>query len=102
MFRMKVSSMAVILLAATGCADAPGPDPKPAPAAPAPAGPPVAATTVAARSSTDAPEISRSAGTPGGIVVLWPRVLADPTTLSDSRQIAARIQRRLSSIAARA
>jgi hypothetical protein len=99
---MKASSIAVILLALSGCGGAPAPDPKPAPAASPPAAPPLATPIVAARSSSDAPEISRSAGASGGIVVLWPRVLADHPTDSDNRQIAARIQRRLSSIAARA
>jgi hypothetical protein len=51
--------------------------------------------------SADAPEISRSAGTPGGVVLLWPRVPGAAPD-ADSRQIAARIQKRLSAIIARA
>jgi hypothetical protein len=51
-------------------------------------------------SSGDAPEISRSVGVDGGIIVLWPRV--SRTAEPSSRQIAAQIQERLVAIAKRA
>jgi len=54
-------------------------------------------TTTATPSSGDAPEISRSAGVDGGIVVLWPRVRS-----KELSPIAAQIQQRLVAIAQRA
>jgi hypothetical protein len=65
---------------------------------------PVAASSGTPASSPvsgDAPEISRGAGVPGGVVLLWPRVPGG-TPDPESRQIAARIQKRLSVIIARA
>lgn len=49
----------------------------------------------------DAPEISRSAGASGGVVVFWPRVSPrsdDPAV----RDVAARVQQRLREVVARA
>src|SRR5258708_39334558 len=77
------------------------PDPNP-PAATAHAAPSATTpTTMATPSSTDAPEISRSVGVDGGVVVLWPRIpgsAKDP----DARQVAAKIEVRLAGIGARA
>lgn len=42
----------------------------------------------------DAPEISRSAGVRGGVVVFWPRIIPRSETVS-SRDMASAIQRRL-------
>src|SRR5258708_37593206 len=56
---------------------------------------------MATPSSGDAPEIRRSVGVDGGVVVLWPRIpgsAKDP----DARQIAAKIQKRLAAIVQRA
>jgi hypothetical protein len=74
-----------------------GPAPEPVPTA---AASPAAPATTTAATAGDAPEISRSPGVEGGIVVLWPRIpgAKDP----DTRQIAARIQKRLSAIVRRA
>jgi hypothetical protein len=77
--------------------DPKGPAPEPVAAAASPTAP---ATTVAP-SAGNAPEISRSVGVAGGVVLLWPRIpglAKDP----DSRQIAARIQKRLATIVQRA
>jgi hypothetical protein len=99
--RSVVLNLAIVI---SGCGGAPA-EPKSvaaaAPSAPSTAEP---APTLAARTSGDAPEISRSTGTAGGVIVLWPRIIGDRGAAADpdSRQIAARIQRRLASIAAKA
>lgn len=59
-------------------------------------------TTATATSSRDAPEISRSAGVAGGIVVLWPRIVLPHgagTADNETRQIAGSVQRRLVELA---
>lgn len=74
--------------------------PTPAPAA-TPATPAAGAATLPSANSGDAPEISRSVGVRGGVVVFWPRVSPrtdDPAT----RAIAAAVQQRLQALAARA
>src|SRR5258706_8826239 len=104
---MKTFPFTLAVLALSSCAGAPAPDPKaaappPSPAASAsPIGP---APTIAAHTSGDAPEISRSTGASGGIIVLWPRIVGDKggAAEADTRQIAARLQRRLQTMVARA
>jgi hypothetical protein len=49
---------------------------------------------LAAAHAADAPEISRSVGERGGVVVLWPRVLpatTDPALLVEARRLQARL-----------
>jgi hypothetical protein len=105
---MKTFPFAIVVLALSGCGGAPAPEPKtveaPAPSPAASAAPSAPAPTIAAHTSGDAPEISRSTGSAGGVVVLWPRVIGDKggALESETRQIAARIQRRLSAMVARA
>jgi hypothetical protein len=63
----------------------------------APAGSPVA--------SGDAPEISRSPGKPGGVLVLWPRIVlpsSSPGPDAETRALAQKLQDRLATIARRA
>lgn len=53
-------------------------------------------------SSRDAPEISRSVGTPGGVVVLWPRIVqprGSPPPDASLRKIARDVQTELARIA---
>lgn len=79
-----------------GGAATPAPAPTPTPAAPA-----TGAAALPSANSGDAPEISRSVGARGGVVVFWPRVSPrtdDPAT----RAIAAAVQQRLQALAARA
>jgi hypothetical protein len=56
--------------------------------------------------TADAPEISRSEGKPGGIVVLWPRIVlpkgGPPKPDPETRAIAGKLQARLAEIARRA
>lgn len=52
-------------------------------------------------SVTNAPEITKSAGQAGGVVILWPRIPGHAKD-ADSRALAAKIQERLRVIAARA
>jgi hypothetical protein len=47
--------------------------------------------------SQDAPEISRSRGTPGGVLVFWPRVIPRTETAA-SRPFAAMVQKRLTAL----
>jgi hypothetical protein len=59
-------------------------------------------STATATSSNDAPEISRSAGVAGGIVVLWPRIVLPRGAEgpdAETRQVAGSIQRRLAELA---
>ncbi|MBI5534277.1 MAG: hypothetical protein HY898_16250 [Deltaproteobacteria bacterium] len=53
-------------------------------------------------STNDAPEISRSQGTPGGVVVLWPRVVlprkGEMPDEASTRQLAGRLQAKLASM----
>jgi hypothetical protein len=64
------------------------------------------AASPGAGAGQDAPEISRSAGAPGGVVVLWPRIVlarggpAKPDT--DTIALARSMQRRLAALAKRA
>lgn len=104
---------ALTLLALTAaCATAaPPPAATPTPAGPeAPATPTTSPATPATppttppptgASSVDAPEISRSVGVRGGVVVLWPRIAPrsdDPAV----RAIASAVQQRLRAVAERA
>lgn len=80
---------------------APAPTATPAAAAPAPTPAPPSTTPAPQPSVSNAPEITRSAGVAGGVVVLWPRIpghAKDP----DARALAAKVQDRLRAIAARA
>jgi hypothetical protein len=55
-------------------------------------------------SSSDAPEISRSLGTVGGAVVLWPRIVlphGSPAPDEETKRIAAAVQQRAASVARR-
>lgn len=88
-------------------AEDPEPAPPPAPTAPTPVvsaeiAPPPPSAEATAPASNDAPEISRSAGAPGGAVVLWPRIVlprdAGKPDL-DTLKAAARVQSRLADIA---
>jgi hypothetical protein len=101
---MRTILLAVAMLALSGCGGSPASEPRGASSPSSPSGAALAAPTVVAHSSADAPEISRSSGTAGGIILLWPRIVGDRGAASDpdSRQIAARIQRRLSTIIGRA
>ncbi len=99
------------LLACNSSAQKPAEDPEPAPpparAAPPPVvtteyTPPPAVEATGTPPSGDAPEISRSAGTEGGAVVLWPRIVqpqgAGKPDL-DTLKAAARAQSRLAELA---
>ncbi len=84
--------------------ETPAPTPAPTPS-PTPAQPTTATANpspgVVTANSMDAPEISRSVGVPGGVVVLWPRVAPrseDPQITA----IAATVQQRLQQLVARA
>jgi hypothetical protein len=76
----------------------------------APAAPTAPTTTVPAPSTSptlttapgDAPQISRSVGVEGGIVVLWPRVVGSRETPQVPASIAQKLQARLAEVAARA
>lgn len=57
--------------------------------------------SAAAQSVRDAPEISRSAGEVGGIVVMWPRIIPRLET-ETSRELALAIQTHLAGLAAKA
>ncbi len=64
--------------------------------------PQATATPAAASSSKDAPEISRSVGTAGGVVVLWPRIVqpsGSPPPDASLEKIAADVQAQLAGIA---
>jgi hypothetical protein len=52
--------------------------------------------------ANDAPEISRSRGPKGGVVVLWPRVFWPKGDEAVSRELATKVQRRLGELAKRA
>lgn len=68
----------------------------------APAAAPRATEQPAAASANDAPEISRSAGTAGGVVVLWPRIVQPrgaPPPDASLRALAGRVQSELARIA---
>lgn len=60
-----------------------------------------ATTATSAGASIDGPEISRSAGVEGGVIVFWPRVLPEPTS-EEMRATAAALQARLRAIVAEA
>lgn len=86
-------------------AEKPEPPPKPAPIVaqpqPTPTTPP---TATADPQSGDAPEISRSVGTEGGAIILWPRVVMPRSAGkpdADALAIAGKVQTRLASIAER-
>lgn len=49
----------------------------------------------------DAPEISRSAGIPNGVVLLWPRIIPS-TEVPNSRELAAQVQRQVEAFVHRA
>jgi hypothetical protein len=76
--------------------------------APAPAGAleaPVADSVSEPAAAGDAPEISRSAGVEGGVVVLWPRIVLPRGSAGPddaTRKLAAQVQQQLAGIAARA
>src|SRR5262249_26564909 len=103
--RVRVALAAMLLgsLGTVSCGGAPSADPKVA-AGPAPTMAPTSeAGLAAAHQGADAPEISRSAGVSGGVVVLWPRVPRDSGATSEgNRKMAAGIQRRLTAIVQRA
>ena len=97
-FRAMLRS-ALPLFLAIGCGSSAAP---PAPVAPPP---PAATGDPAAETSGDAPEISRSVGEAGGVVVLWPRIVlargsAGPD--AETRALAGRVQQRLAEVARRA
>lgn len=55
--------------------------------------------------SADAPEISRSVGTPGGVIVLWPRIVLPRGSSgpdAETRRVAGEIQKQIVGAAARA
>jgi hypothetical protein len=87
---------AIVALASLGC----GPSTKPEPAEPEtetadPEGGPRTA------GANDAPEISRSLGAKGGVLVFWPRIIPateDPTM----RELAGKLQKRVSDVAGKA
>lgn len=54
-------------------------------------------TATSAGSPIDGPEVSRSAGVEGGVIVFWPRILPDPAS-EDTRATAAALQARLRAI----
>ena len=57
--------------------------------------------TQEAATEGDAPEISRSQGTPGGVVVLWPRIVRsrrDAAEGADDREVARRLQAKLAAL----
>lgn len=91
-----------------GCAPAvtslpdPGPAPAETAAAPEPGESPAVATKPApAAGASDDPRISRSAGEPGGVVLLWPRVVpADDSETTNA--IADGIQRHMRGVVERA
>jgi hypothetical protein len=60
-----------------------------------------ASTATSAASPIDGPEVSRSTGIEGGVIVFWPRILPDPTS-EDTRATAAALQARLRAIVAEA
>jgi len=106
-------ALSLLALTAACAAAAPPPAATPTPAAPsgaeapatppptAAATPPPATTAPAGASSVDAPEISRSVGVRGGVVVLWPRIAPrsdDPSV----RAIATAVQQRLRAVVERA
>lgn len=110
--RSTIASFGLAALALVACGGAATPPPS-APTAAAPVPAPATAGTAASTSTStaastgasgaDAPEISRSAGTAGGVVVLWPRI-SPRATASDPhvREVAERVQKRLASLVARA
>lgn len=60
-----------------------------------------ASTAMSAGTAIDGREISRSAGTEGGVIVFWPRIIPYPTS-EETRAIAAAVQGRLRAIVAEA
>src|SRR5262249_6485435 len=62
---------------------------------------PVVDTPKAAEPRDDAPEISRSRGTKGGVVVLWPRVWPRSEE-PGATELATKVQKRLEELARRA
>jgi hypothetical protein len=68
--------------------------------------PPPGSAGSQASGEADAPEISRSVGAEGGVVLLWPRIVgpraAGPQQESDVRALASRLQTRLGELVARA
>lgn len=113
--RVSFGHAALLLLALLACnssAQKPAADPEPAGPPPAATAQPMvqqeytppaaAAQATAEAGSNDAPEISRSAGSEGGAVVLWPRIVlprdAGKPDL-DTLKLAARAQSRLAEIA---
>jgi hypothetical protein len=104
---MKTLPFLLVAFAVSSCGGAPASEPKaPATSSSPAASPPMAAPapTIAAHASGDAPEISRSTGSAGGVVVLWPRIVGDKSGAAESetRQLASRLQRRLQTLVARA
>jgi hypothetical protein len=110
---MAVHELLFLLAALLACqssgsrpAEEPEPPPKPAPivARPQPTPTPVAVPANPDPQAGDAPEISRSLGTEGGAVVLWPRVVVPRSAGkpdADAMAIAGKVQTRLASIAER-
>ena len=93
-----------LILAAAGCGPAPAPLPPPAPAAEP--GPAAASPAPAPASTGDAPEISRSVGAEGGVVVLWPRIVrsradTEPGTDAETRAIGASLQKHAQELVAK-
>jgi hypothetical protein len=91
------SSLLVLGLASCGGSAAP-PSTAPSTSEPEPAATPA---TITPASAADAPEISRSVGVAGGVVILWPRV---PKSSNDAlgREIAGKVQDRLRALVAKA
>jgi len=102
--RLLIAAFLLALPALTGCPTEPPPrtpedfgvpmtseEADPQPKAPAKAGP-----------SEDAPEISRSRGEQGGVVVLWPRVWPRDDDNPALRELATQVQKQLAAIAAKA
>lgn len=90
-------AVAILLSASLGCAVSTVPS-KPLNSGPEPEPELSTRTSVHHSSGHDSPEISRSKGTPGGVVVLWPRILPrseDPVVL----ELATLVQARLAKLA---
>lgn len=100
---------ALLACQSSGSRPAEEPEPRPSPAPIVAQPQPTATTPVAAQANPgpqagDAPEISRSLGTEGGAVVLWPRVVVPRSAGkpdADAMAIAGKVQTRLASIAER-
>ena len=93
-------SLLALALAACGAppAKAPAPTTAPPTTTTTPATPP--SSEVIAPSVGNAPEISRSVGVEGGVIILWPRISGAKD--ATSRELAAQIQQHLVTLVARA